>query len=112
MLSAKYGFIAPDFIIPGPYEVTFKRRATGPISMDRLREQVHEQQLGRFRTIVGLGGKEYCAAVETAFADQPVRFAFPFTGLVYGKMVQATNRAVDSNEPRFHIIQARHGQSI
>ncbi|HEX2172999.1 MAG TPA: hypothetical protein VHL09_11205 [Dehalococcoidia bacterium] len=26
VLSAKYGFIVPKFMIPGPYEVRFKRR--------------------------------------------------------------------------------------
>jgi hypothetical protein len=28
ILSAKYGFISPDFLIPGPYNVTFKKHAT------------------------------------------------------------------------------------
>ena len=40
ILSAKYGFIDPDFLIPGPYNVTFKRRATGPIDAETLRTQV------------------------------------------------------------------------
>jgi hypothetical protein len=34
VLSAKYGFIAPDFMIPGPDEVSFKYPARNPISVD------------------------------------------------------------------------------
>lgn len=40
ILSAKYGFISPDFVIPSPYEVTFTRRSNGPISVERLRPAV------------------------------------------------------------------------
>ena len=53
--SSKYGFIAPDFILPEPYEVNFKHPATSPIAFDRLRQQVREQQLGRYPVTVGLG---------------------------------------------------------
>src|SRR5438067_9733442 len=43
ILSAKYGFIPPDFPIPGPYNVTFKRRSSNPIGLGALRRQVREQ---------------------------------------------------------------------
>jgi hypothetical protein len=57
ILSARYGFIAPDFMIPEPHEVSFKHPATHPIAFDRLREQLREQQLGSFPIIVGLWNK-------------------------------------------------------
>jgi hypothetical protein len=44
VLSAKDGFIAPEFKIPEPYELSFKLPATSPITVDRLRQQVREQQ--------------------------------------------------------------------
>jgi hypothetical protein len=47
ILSAKYGFLRPTDVIPGPYEVTFKRRrsqatiqeerARGTAATERLR---------------------------------------------------------------------------
>ncbi len=40
VLSAKYGFIEPAFLIPGQYNVTFKKRSTGPIATADLRDQV------------------------------------------------------------------------
>ena len=36
-LSAKFGFIAPDFGIPESYEVSFKYPDTGPFPLVRLR---------------------------------------------------------------------------
>ena len=81
MLSAKYGFISPEFMIPGPYEVSLKHPATGPISVDRLHDQIREQNLAHYPVIAGLGGKDYRAAVEAAFTDLPVSLVCPFAGL-------------------------------
>lgn len=99
VLSAKYGFISPDFVIPGPYEVTFKRRRTGPIAVSTLRYQVREQCLERFQVVIGLGGKEYVSAIREAFAPMSDRLAFPFAGLQIGKMMQATRKAIESGVP-------------
>lgn len=67
ILSAKYGFIEPEFVIPGNYNVTFKRASTGPISTARLREQVKEKGLDRFSRVIALGGKDYVSRVRAAF---------------------------------------------
>jgi hypothetical protein len=77
VLSVKYGFIAPHFLIKESYEVSFKYPDTDPIAFGRLRQQVRDQQLDRYSIIVGLGGKEYREAVEAAFADLPVIWSFP-----------------------------------
>lgn len=99
VLSAKYGFISPDFAIPGPYEVTFKRKQTHPIPLATLGEQVRDQSLGQFQLVIGLGGKEYVSVIREAFAPWPVRLVFPFAGLAIGKMMQATRRAIESGIP-------------
>jgi hypothetical protein len=99
ILSAKYGFISPDFVIPGPYEVTFKRKQTHPIPVAALREQVRDGSLGKFELVIGLGGKEYVSVIREAFAGWPVRLVFPFAGLAIGKMMQATRRAIQSGMP-------------
>jgi hypothetical protein len=111
VLSAKYGFIAPDFMIPGPYEVSFKHPGTGPIAFDRLRQQVQEQQSSRHLLIVGLGGKEYRAAVAAAFADSSARLVFPFAGLPIGKSLQAVKRAILSGDPGFSTSGVGDGHS-
>jgi hypothetical protein len=93
ILSAKYGFLRPTDVIPGPYETTFKRRATDPISFGALREQVAQLGLNRYTDAIGLGGKEYRAAIEAAFSGTPVNLKFPFSGLPIGKAMGATKRA-------------------
>lgn len=106
VLSAKYGSIAPDVVIPGPYEVMFKYPATNPVSIERLREQVRELGLGRFPVIVGLGGKAYRGALEAAFSGSSVRLVFPFAGMPIFRSNQATKRAITSGDPGFPSGQA------
>lgn len=99
ILSAKYGFISPDFELPGPYNVTFKRKSTGPVSIVTLREQVDTFDLDRFTDVVGLGGKEYRFALEQAFHGESGKLHFPFTGLRIGIAMRETNRAIASDDP-------------
>jgi len=89
ILSAKYGFISPDFMIPGPYDVSFNRPSSSPIAVRLLCEQVLRMKLHRFEQVIGLGGKEYCAAIRAAFANSSVDLVFPFVGLPIGKMLAA-----------------------
>ena len=93
ILSAKHGFVAPDEPIPGPYNVTFKRRSPEVIPAATLREQVRARRLDRYETVIGLGGREYQAAIRAAFEGTPVRLTFPFAGLPIGRMMQAIKRA-------------------
>lgn len=94
ILSAKYGFVAPEFVIPGPYNVTFSRASSSPISIDVLREQVRMLALDSFTTVVGLGGRRYQNAIESAFNGVSAVLVFPFAGLPLGRAIQATQRAL------------------
>ena len=94
ILSAKYGFISPDFVISGPYEVTFKRKSTNPVTLETLRIQIHELGLDKFGTVIGLGGKEYRDTIANAFKGVNVELRFPFAGLTIGKAMQATKNAI------------------
>lgn len=96
ILSAKYGFIEPEFVIPEPYNVTFKRKSTNPVANTTLREQVCRLHLSRFDQVIGLGGKEYRNAIEAAFEETSVQLTFPFAGLPIGKALQATKRAIEA----------------
>lgn len=101
ILSAKYGFISPDFEIPEPYEVTFNRKCTNPVSHEHLGQQVEEMQLDHYSWVVGLGGVAYRDAVTEAFASSPVHLVFPFAGLPIGRMLSATKHALENNHPGF-----------
>lgn len=98
ILSAKYGYIMPDFIIPGNYNVTFKDAKTQPIGFDVLRKQVQGLGLDQFDTVVGLGGKEYRAAIMASFPDK-AKIKFPFEGLPLGRMMSAISLAIEQNNP-------------
>ena len=72
ILSAKYGFLLPTDLIPGPCEVTFEAPSTGPMACETLGTQVQQMGLDRYAEVVGLCGKEYRAAVEAAFRGTDV----------------------------------------
>jgi hypothetical protein len=88
ILSAKYGFLNPEEMIEGPYDVTFKRRSPPPIGEAALREQVRSRGLDRFDDVIGLGGRDYRIVVQATFADSNVRLHFPFAGMSLGKSLQ------------------------
>lgn len=96
ILSAKHGFLRPADAVPGPYETTFKRRSTNPISPAALREQVKQMGLGLYGEVIGLGGKDYRAAIEAAFEGTQVQLSFPFARLPIGKAMAATKLATTS----------------
>ncbi len=104
VLSAKYGFIAPDFVIPGPYNVTFKRKNPPPVDVVTLCEQIERQRLQVSDPIIVLGGKDYRRTAQEAFAPWSVRLLSPFAGLPIGKMMQATKRAIAANDPLFRDV--------
>ena len=93
ILSAKYGFLLTTDLIPGPYETTFNQRSTNPVGFEALRQQARKLNLDRYSVVVGLGGKEYRAAIEAAFVELAVTLQFPFAGLPIGKTMGATKRA-------------------
>jgi len=70
ILSAKYGFVDPDFIIPENYDVTFKDLGTNPVKVEQLREQAEEMGLDEYGKIVVLGGKEYINVVAKVFIER------------------------------------------
>jgi hypothetical protein len=67
ILSAKYGFLFPDDIIPGPYNVTFNKKGSNPIAFEKLAIQVGEKKLLHCDSLVVLGGTEYVKIIEAAF---------------------------------------------
>ncbi len=97
VLSAKYGLIAPDFLIPGPYNVTFKSKKTSPISIDAVVRQARELDLAAYDVVIGLGGVDYCTVTKKAFSGS--RVVFPFLGSKgVGDMMSKIKRALDTGE--------------
>lgn len=99
VLSAKYGFIDPDFIIPRNYNVTFKDPLTNPISVIELKEQIKQKALDTFDTVVVLGGHDYAGVVNIAFSDLEVTIKRPVAGLPLGRAMSVVRRAIDEGRP-------------
>ena len=80
ILSGKYGFMRPDFVIPDSYDATFNDSSTCPISVPELKRQVGEQGLGRYDEITVIGGAEYIERTRDAFCGTSVKIDAPFAG--------------------------------
>jgi Family of unknown function (DUF6884) len=87
ILSPKYGFMDPDFMIPEDYGVAFKKPETKPISIEELKKQVQEKNLLDFNIVVALGGEEYTDIVTRLFSKNS-RVVAPTKGLAMGMGMQ------------------------
>jgi len=97
ILSAKYGFLFPDDIVSGPYNVTFNDPKTNPITVDELRKQAVEKGLDKFDKIVVLGGRNYVDIVKSVFSDKIVVAPLDKYGGL-GRKMSALKRAIESGE--------------
>jgi hypothetical protein len=87
ILSPKYGFMDPDFMIPGNYDVAFKKPANNPISLAELEKQAQEKTLRDFNIVVTLGGEETTDIVKRLFSKHS-RVIAPVRGLALGAGMQ------------------------
>jgi hypothetical protein len=72
VLSAKYGFVWPDEIIPGPYDVSFGDPRTHTINVGHLMSQAEEKGLYTYESIVILGGRRYARVAEDVFREKRI----------------------------------------
>jgi hypothetical protein len=99
ILSAKYGFIEPDFVIPRNYNVTLSDPTSNPISLAELQAQVQEKRLDRFDLVVALGSSTYAETVRAAFSGTAVRVIAATAGLGLFRTMGEVRRAIDENRP-------------
>lgn len=93
ILSAKYGFLFPDELIPENYTVTFKDPNTKPISVGELKRHAIEKDLLKYDEIVVIAGKDYVEIVKKVFQNKVIRT--PLKGLKsMGLMISAMNKAI------------------
>lgn len=97
ILSAKYGFLFPEDIVPGPYNVSFNKKSTNPIPVKELRYQAERKGLFKYEKIVVLGGKKYTQIVKEVFSNKEIYV--PLSGCrgivdMMGKLNDAIKRGV------------------
>ena len=110
ILSGKYGFIRPDFVIPGPYNVTFDDPSTHPIPVPELRQQVRGQQLDRYDDITIVAGRKYIESAKEAFNGTAVRISTPFAGLPMGQQMHMMCLEMGERDPARHAGSSVVGQ--
>lgn len=94
ILSAKYGFLFPDNVIPGPYNVTFNDPSTNPIGVEELRKQAKEKGLIKYDKIVVIAGSNYANIVREVFRDKNI--VTPLSGLGgMGPMISVLKKAIN-----------------
>lgn len=72
IISAKYGFLFPEDIVSGPYEVTFLKPATNPITIEELKAQAAKKCFEKYQKIVVIAGKEYAWRVQQVFSRKEI----------------------------------------
>lgn len=70
ILSAKYGFVLPDEVIPASYNVSFNDKSTSPISLSELSNQALQKGLNEFDEVMVLGGKNYVYFAKCIFSTK------------------------------------------
>ena len=95
ILSPKYGFIEPDFIISEDYDVRFDVPKTNPIELSTLREQVKDR-FSEYPCIVALGGSTYANLVVETFKSNDRKVLTPSTGIM---IARAVRDAIRENKP-------------
>ncbi|MDC3412720.1 hypothetical protein NC797_04675 [Aquibacillus sp. 3ASR75-11] len=101
ILSAKYGYLDPDDIVDGPYDVTFNQNSKEVIKTDFLQSQVKDKGLGQYKKIVVLTGKKYKPIVLESFeAHENGTILFPLLGTKgIGYMQQMLKRSLEEHKP-------------
>lgn len=93
ILSAKYGFLFPDELIPESYNVTFNDPKTNPISVNELKKQAKQKKLMKYDEIVVVAGSKYVRIVEKVFTGKKI--TTPLKGLGgMGPMISAMRWAI------------------
>lgn len=67
-----YGFLFPDDVVPGPYNVSFNNKKSNPISLNELKTSRSTKKLFKYNNSIVLGGKNYTRIVKAVFADKNV----------------------------------------
>ncbi|MBS2968789.1 hypothetical protein J9317_08470 [Metabacillus sp. KIGAM252] len=77
ILSAKHGFLKPEELVPGNYDLAFQMKHPDMISIRELQKQLDEKELNDADQIVMLGGKKFDQILCKVFGRSAI---FPLKG--------------------------------
>ncbi|MHC1585928.1 MAG: DUF6884 domain-containing protein [Candidatus Hecatellaceae archaeon] len=76
ILSAKYGFLFPDELVPANYNVTFNDPRTNPIGVEELKKQAEQKGLTFYDEIIVIAGSKYVDVVLKVFSGKKIYTPF------------------------------------
>lgn len=88
ILSAKYGFVFPDELCPGDYDVKFKPNEPES-KIIKLQKQARVKGLFKYNPIISLAGKTYSNIIKRVFKNKIIKE--PLHGSI-GQRMQQINR--------------------
>jgi len=94
IVSPKYGFMRPGFVIPSNYDVTFESQSPDPISVRELKRQVEKREMSSYDQITVLGGRGYVETVREAFSNTKANIEAPFVGHRMGEQMGMIKKAL------------------
>lgn len=96
ILSAKYGFLFPQDIVPESYNISFNDLKSNPINIEELKKQISTKNLDAYDKIVVLGGKNYVNRLKKVFPYRKIHTPLlGFKGMGY--MLQGLNNALEKD---------------
>ena len=97
ILSAKYGFLFPNDIVSGPYNVSFNKPTQDTITSEELKKQASKKKMREYKKVVILGGKNYANIIKQIFPDKKIHT--PLSGCKgIGYMMGMLNDAILSGK--------------
>jgi hypothetical protein len=98
IISAKHGFLFPEDVVPGPYEATFSKPKTNPITIGELKVQAAKKGFEKYQNIIVIAGKEYVRRVQQVFPEKEIS-----TPLIHcssqGQMMSKLRNAREKGKP-------------
>jgi len=98
ILSAKYGFINPDFVIPDNYDVKLKNSKDQTVFVDKLKKQAEELEIQNYNRVIILTGKEYFNVIKMVLKDFELEICNPLEGLGIGNRQKTIKNALMINK--------------
>lgn len=101
ILSPKYGFLGPDDLVAGPYDVRFTMKGTSDatIQLAELKRMWQELQINPTELVPMLGGEKFRGLL-SSITNNKQAFDFPLTGSSgIGVMQQKLKQAIETGIP-------------
>ena len=109
ILSAKYGFLLPDGIVPKSYNVSFNDKSGDVISLEKLSDQLPRKGLDVYDRIIVLGGRNYTEIMRQVFPTKGI--SNPLSGSKnIMQMIGKLNKAIKNKIPFQYRFEKNHNK--